>query len=135
MFDFNPLVPQEDTLKFMGKEYFMREASEAAVASFQNCMISSAKMSDEGKFLGLGNMATANSLLISKCLFERLPDGKDGANPPVEEVSLWPHRVTAPVLKWIKDVSGLNTDETAEFLKKRIAEDTIKLEKLSSKNS
>ncbi len=101
-----------------GKQYVLKEATEAAHCEYRNTVQKAIKWS-EGKQVGVGDMENANSLLLSLCLFELYQPKKDSdtvAERPVilQQIRSWPRRVTRPLIERCKQISGIIKEETQE---------------------
>lgn len=117
---------------FGSTSYIVREALEGAHVAYKDVTQQAIRMSGDQRaqsatFAAGGSKDDA--MLISRCLF-RYVEGKE---EPIslEEVLGLPRKLTARLLKWIRHNSGMDEDEeTIEFLERRIASDTGKLERL-----
>jgi hypothetical protein len=109
--DFSSLQPVEEPIKILGKDYIVREASEAAATSWRNHSIAATKI-DDGKTVGFSGLADAEPLLVSLCLFENNGHGMIGV--PLETVLAWPSRIVTPLYNYIKEISGLDKEEKLE---------------------
>lgn len=120
-FDFNDLSVREVPFKYNGKDYVMREASEAASVAYRNATLRAAKMED-GKVRGMDGLADGEPILVAACVFERYQAGNETRERPVllAEVNRWPARVVKPLYEKIKEISELEDKETVDSLQKRI---------------
>lgn len=102
-FDFTRLGPQSKPVKWNGKEYVLREPSEGAWSEYQGALDAAKQYDADGKFKGLTEAwSRADAVLVAGCLFE-VKDGSEIA-VPLSEVRLhWPHRVTSPMVDWLKE--------------------------------
>lgn len=129
--DFGDLTPYEKKVKIGKETFILREASADAGAKFRNKAAHSARISPEGKLLGVDNPADSELYLVHLCLFQRVPDGTGGVketNVPLERIKSWRYNIVKQMHDIIMDVSGLRQEEeTEEVLTKRIAEDQKKL--------
>lgn len=126
-FDLEPVVI---LVTIAGKKYRLHEASGGAVCAFRNAMFANTKLSPEGKPETFGTMADADPVLVSKCLYEILPDGKSEGPVHVNQIRAWPNAILRKLSAKVKEISDLGDEETVEVLEKRIADDTAKLERL-----
>lgn len=125
---FDSLEPAVAPVKLAGKAYVMVEASEAAAAKYRNFAARQVKYTPEGKLAGVGDVADAQALLVSLCLFEA-----EGRVPvPVQIVRGWPARVVGPLFEAAKRMGGID-QETEESLGKRIAADQARLAELKAR--
>lgn len=126
---FDDLEPIEVPITIGKRKLILREADEAASVAWRNCQIRSARMVD-GKFVGMGDLANSEPLLISKCL----RDASTNKNIPIEEINRWKSRVVKSLFDRLSKISELDTMDTVEQLEKRITEDTEKLKRLKAKD-
>jgi hypothetical protein len=132
-FDFEDLTPLEETFKFRGRTYVLREPSEDAACRFKNASFRVSSFI-HGKSPDVKDPADICPVLVSLCLFEKV-EGKDGAESE-KPVSLpvvkgWPSRMVRPMFEKLKEWGRLlDEDETAEDLEKRIAKDQKRLQEL-----
>lgn len=117
-------------------EYVLTEASEAAASRYRNFCTQQLRFGTDGKLAALGNVADAQALLVSLCLWEiKEHNGAPQRLPvPLQTIQKWPSRVVGPLFEQAKRISGID-QETEETIQKRIDADTAKLEELrASKN-
>lgn len=137
-FDFDDLEPKVQRVRYKGKVYWLREASEGASVAWRNVHTSSARHDEQGKFISVGAIADAEPVLVSKCLYYAdaatgglpvLPTGEPDAKFLVPEALIrgFPHQVISKLYSWIMDNSGLREPDTEESLKERIKADVAKL--------
>lgn len=128
------------------KTYILREASGGAVIKYRNKLLQGAKIGPDGKPTAIGvEMADAEPLLVSLCVFETIEDkdrlkvgdsdylphirlDKSGKpiNVTMDVVTSWPHRLQRRLFDKIKEVSELDDREKLErqklSLESRIAD-------------
>lgn len=112
-FDFDSLERREFPVRYQGKNYVLREASEAASVRWRNEVINSRRYNAEGRLVALHNPADAEPLLVSLCLFEVLNDEGNTRNVTVETLKTWPTRFVQKLFAKAKEISDLadNPDE------------------------
>jgi hypothetical protein len=134
--EWDDLEPIQVPVRVGQKRYVLREASEAAAATYRNAGLRSARMND-GKVVGIEGAADVQALLVSLCLFHFVA-GKDGQQLPIpvslEAVRSWPARVVLKLFERAKQISDLDETETREVLEKRLAETQEKLAALGHVN-
>lgn len=128
-FVFESLEPRQVDVTIEGRAHLLKEASEAASVRWRNAQVGSARIGADGKINRIGDIADAEPLLLSDCLFEK---SGEGVNPPLKPVPVatirsWPSRVVKPLVEWVMRSSGLEERETKETLEKRLAEVQEKL--------
>jgi hypothetical protein len=121
----NDLAPKEIPVKGGGKNYVLREASAGAVVQYRNAVTRSIKMKD-GKPDSVGDLANAEPLLVSLCLFE-LKEVKGQIIPiPVPETTIrsWGARAMKTLFDRIKEISDIDMEgeETPETLEEKISQ-------------
>lgn len=122
-FDFEDLKPIEIPVRYRGQRYVLREASGGAVIAHDAARMRAIRM-DDGKMIGMGDgAAEADLIALSFCLC--LADGEgqilytSGPKPvprtvPLDELRLWPDRVTDPLTKEMKKISPGLSDKAAD---------------------
>jgi hypothetical protein len=137
-FDFSSLEPIVKTIKHRnGKVYFLKEADEDLVCKWQNMHVAAAKMAD-GKVVGVSGVADAEPVLVAGCLKEVIyaSDGtvKQEKVVTVQEVRSWSHKIIKPLFEEAKRISGLDDNETPEFLEAQIKNFQDKLNRVKGGN-
>lgn len=86
------------------KEYLLREPSAGDGHKYRSSRMKGGRLVDDGKTVVLGDPGESEILLVSLCLREVLPDGKEKS---VEQGTVrgWPDRVTSSLFQEIKDRS------------------------------
>jgi len=112
----------EIPVKLNGADYVLREADEETAAMFNNARLAGIRLED-GKMAGLpSDIASLQSLLVSRCLFTVSPDGsKSRVDRGI--VKGWPSRVVKPLFERAKEISDL--DETPTLAQLREQRDAI----------
>ncbi len=110
--------------------YRLKEATEGAYLDYESARGRGATLED-GK-LSMGDTASAEAVLLAGCLFKLSQGGKTEAQVPLVYVRGLPSRVAQPLIQRLKIISGISDLETADQLRKRIAADSKKLEKLEA---
>ncbi len=98
-------------IRWKGKEYVLRQASEDANVQFTDAKIKHARMND-GKLVALSGGGELASLLLSRCLFRITirPDGTE-AFQPVTAQSIrneWPPHYVADLFEEAKRISHID---------------------------
>lgn len=124
--DFSSLAPIELPVKYAGRDYVLREASEADAAEWRNANARSARMQD-GKVVGVDGIANSQALLVSRCL----RDAATGKNVDVPTIRTWVSRAVKRIFDKAVEISDLREKpETEEELVKAISEAQEKLDLL-----
>ena len=117
VFGFDSLEPIEVPFKFRGKDYVLREATEATACQYRNAILRVARVED-GKFSAGDGFADTSAILVAGCLFEA-----NGDKPvDVKTVRSWPARVVKQFFAKAKEISDLDEKETPETLTEKILE-------------
>lgn len=100
----------ERTHTIDGKKYILREADGTAACRYNNAKLHGTKFDENGKAVGIGNLADVEPLLVSLCLFE------DGAKThvPLAVVSAWPYQVIKALFDEAKEISHLDERDKAK---------------------
>lgn len=129
------LAPIRIPVTVRGKRYILSDATAGAVVQYRNALMKSTRMID-GKVSGVEGMADAEPLLVSLCLSNLSKDDPlapatdPGGNPVpvgIAVVKSFPSSAMKILFDRIKEISGLNDDESEETLAKRIEVDQKKL--------
>lgn len=114
------LSPREVPVKMGGKNYVLKEASAAAVCQYRNAITAAAKMGPDGKPTAFGNVADAEPLLVSLCLFE-VRDGKQ-LPVPLIQVRGWKNSVTSKLFERVQKISDMvgGDEETADTIREKM---------------
>jgi hypothetical protein len=81
MLDYGDLPPVEIPVKYRGKDYILREASEDTACRYKGAFLACAKEWQDGKPVRVEGLPDLEPLLVSLCLFEQLADD-DPRNQP-----------------------------------------------------
>jgi len=107
--DFGDITPIEVKVRIQGKNYVLREASEAVTCRYRNAQVRCAHVAPDGKATKVeGPIADTEPLLVSLCLFE------EDTGAPVDQkvIMQWPSRVVRQLFDKVKEISDL--DESAQ---------------------
>lgn len=115
-----------------GQPFVLREAQEADHIAYKDVSITKMRVTEDkgGEFTG---GADADAVLVCKCMRKLVATGETTTEQPVPLpfIKGLPRQHFKRFLRWVRLNSGMDDEkETAEFLKKRIASDTRKLELL-----
>ena len=121
MTDFNPqdfnfdeqIELNEIPVKWGGEEYILREASGDAAAKYQNALMASASVKEDGSITSLRGLADAEMLLVHLCIW------KGDKNVPLIEVKKWPSRIVSKLYETAKEISEIDRDDSLETLEKK----------------
>lgn len=145
---FDDLMPKELPVWLGGRPYALREASESAAVAYRNVITSGVKIVD-GQVSGVGNIAEAQPVLLSQCLYRAEQEGRQGKVPldamgnadfrhlvPMSWVKGLPAHIVKQLFDTVKEMSpGLvEEEESADVIRKRIKKDSERLEKLEVKD-
>ncbi len=129
--DFGDAEPEEITVKIKNKLYILREPVADVVIRWRNAQASKARFNAEGNFVSVGNIADSEPFLLSMCLYAaddvgNLRLNKDGEPDnsflvPEKQIRKWTNNVQRGLFDKIKEMGWLDEVETADSLKKQIA--------------
>ena len=131
--DFDDLSPRSVNFKYKGGRYVLHEASEGASVIWRDAVLKATKFVD-GKVVGVENLAATEPLLVSLCLFEKLPsaNGQEQEKPvPLPTVRAWEGRIIQRIFEKAKLISELDDKPDQEKLEKQFAETAAALVSLS----
>ncbi len=98
------------------QKFTLQEANGEAEIQYRNSMFKSTKLDEEGNAVGYTNLADAEPLLVSLCLF----DEKD-KNPSVQTVRSWPSRIFGPLFDKVQEISDMGvTEDNIPRLEKKL---------------
>jgi len=128
--DFDDITVVEIPVRFQGKRYVLREASEEATIKYRATQFRDAKLVDGKVSANMERMQELGSLLVSMCLF-------DEADKPVslQTIRGWPRRVVEPLHQRALQISKLDDNATAEALEKQLASTQERLDALRNINN
>lgn len=117
----------------IGDQHFLlREASGEAGKKYTNAQTRGMRVED-GKVIGFGDMAEADHVLLSSCLF-RVEDGKPTEKRVgVDTIAKWKNKIVKALVEKCKEISDLDIGEmTIDQLKAERAKIDAKIQKLDS---
>jgi hypothetical protein len=114
-YSYDDLAPREFPFTLRGKEYTLREPSEASVLAYRGTQIRDAKMVGGQMHGDASKMNEAAVTLVQLSVF----DGK-GNRVSVQDVRDWPHRVTKDLFTRAEKMAGLDRTD-AQTLRLQIA--------------
>lgn len=117
----------EVLVKIGSTRYILQEANGDIVVQHRNTVLAYTKYTNEGSVASLSGIASAEPLLISKCLYTTVPVDKDKPDGPVvkdklvglEFVNNLRHRTMKNLFNRLKEISEMNDDESLEALEKQ----------------
>jgi hypothetical protein len=116
--DLSDLEPLAYSFKHKGKEYVLREASEAVAAAYYSAQIRLRKVGPDGKAEASEEWPMIRALLVSGSTFELMTDGKE---KPVD-CRMWPTRLVERLFLKAREISELESGkETVKHLEERLA--------------
>jgi hypothetical protein len=126
-FDFDQGQPTEVKIRFQGKNWTLREASEETAVKMRGMQLSNARVVGGQLQANVDRIAESQAFLVSRCLF-------DDENKPVkvEVIRSWPSRVVKPLFERCKEMSGLAEQDDQPALEKRFVELVGKLGALAA---
>lgn len=109
------------------KRLILQEANGDIVVQHRNAVLAYTKYNSEGNIASISGIASAEPLLISKCLYTTVPVDKDAPEGPVvkgkliglEFVNGLRHRTMKKLFNRLKEISDMNDDESLEALEKQ----------------
>ena len=107
--DLGSLKPKSKVFILEGRRYEAREAGEGAVEEYRDAITAATEIGEDGKPKRFKGLAQAESVLVSRCLFEMYEHGGEVKERPVllSAVRSWPSRVVRPLFDFIESVSEL----------------------------
>lgn len=135
--DFDDLAPIEIPVKYLGKQYILKEPTGDVVARWRNTVLKCTKLTD-GKPSQIDGLADSEPLLVSMCLFERQDSPRGGTGwvdkqVPVNVVRSWQGQVVKRLFDECKRIGQLDEIDTIESLEKEIKAKQEKLAELREK--
>lgn len=117
----------EVPVKIGANRYILQEANGDVVVQHRNAVLAYTRYNDQGNIASISGIASAEPLLISKCLYTTIPADKANPEGPViksklaglEFVNNLRHRTMKKLFNRIKEISDMNDDESVEALKKQ----------------
>lgn len=112
------------------KQYVLKEATEDAYTAYRNVSMRAMRLVDGNTTVSEGG-SEADTLLVQRCLFEIMGEGKE-VPVKLDFVRGLSRKTTSKLYAKVRAISGMDEDEeTKEFLEKRVKRDTEKLAKLA----
>lgn len=105
--NFDSLELQRVPVSIAGRNYLLEEADGETGELYQNRMAAAGKLQD-GKVVGIGDIASIQSLLVSRCLWEADNDGKPIRRVPHATVKAWPNRIVKQLFDRAMEISDLS---------------------------
>jgi hypothetical protein len=126
--DFSSLAPIEIPVKLPnGKDYILREASEADSIVWRDAVLDALKFVD-GKMTGARRLTDTEVMLVASCLCETGSDGslkvtQDGHPVKVPSILVrsLPARIVKALFERAKEISDLNEKPVPETIRKSLA--------------
>lgn len=109
--NFDP-VPAQISVKIGDQELSLREASSDAVCKYRNFLTRAAELGPEGRPIRVHDLADAEPLFLSLCLFFVKEGGQVGSLVPITTIRGWPSRVVRALFEEAIKISGLREPET-----------------------
>lgn len=117
----------EVQVKIGSTRFILQEANGDIVIQHRNNVLSYTKLNSEGGIASFSGIASAEPILISKCLYTTVPVDKDHPEGPVVKgglaglafVNNLRHRTMKQLFNRLKEISDMNDDESVEILKKQ----------------
>ena len=108
-FDFDSVLLKEIPTSIGGVSYVLQEADSEAGAFYEDAMIGSVVMND-GKPVSVSNVKVRDLGLLWRCLYkvEETPKGEKKLRVGMDFVNSLPRHITEPLVKAVKEISGLN---------------------------
>lgn len=106
-FDFDSdLGKKEIPVRYQGRDYVLREASEGAAIKWRNAQMKAARFNQHGQITGAEGLADTEPLLVSYCLFET-----DTGNPVhFNTICGWPAKMVKKLFQKAVEISDLHED-------------------------
>jgi len=117
--DLEGLKPIEVPVKFQGKRYLLKEASEGAQLEHRDGTLRAAKPNMEtGKPTTMEGVGLVNAKFLASCLFEVTEGGQVPVT--VEVVLAWPTKVVKMLRDKLREITGLREEEDEVSIDKQI---------------
>lgn len=118
--EFDTLDLIEVPVKIAGVNYVLREAASGAAAEWRNAIIKGATFGDEGKVTRMDGVGYSEALLVSKCLFQVLPNNTIcNESVIVNIIRTWPAKVVKALFERVKLISDLNEKDDKKDKKEK----------------
>lgn len=117
-------APKEELIPIGETTYILREASSGASSEHKDATFKAVRVNNQTNTSTFAGIADADLILLSRCLFEDKtpadkPDRRMLMPVPLPTIRAWPNRITEPLVKYLKQISGMETAETKESLTKQ----------------
>lgn len=129
-FKWDTAAPKEEPIPIGDTTYILREASGGAASEHKDATFKAVKVNNQTNTSTFAGIADADLVLLSRCLFSKNENNILSA-VPLASIRSWPNRITEPLVKYLKEISGMETAETKESLTKQRDDVTAKLAKLN----
>jgi hypothetical protein len=107
------------------KRYVLKAPSEGANIRVRNSQMRGARLVDGKLTMDAERLADSQSLLVSLCLFD------EGGRPvPLSVIQSWPALYVKAIFDKAKELGGMDEEESAEALERRLAETQRRLDAL-----
>lgn len=117
--NYDDLSPQAFEFSWKGREYVLREPSEAAVLLFRQAQLKGGSMVEGKTTVSIERIYESQSILVASCTFEKLKDGAE-SQAKAEVVKSFPARVVKDLFQRAKKMGELDEDDTEEGIAKQI---------------
>lgn len=136
--EFDDEALTEVIVKIGSARYILQEANGDIVVQHRNAVLAYTKYNEKGSIASISGIASAEPLLISKCLYTTVPVDKDQPDGPVVKGALaglafvnnLRHRTMKKIFNRLKEISDMNEEETVESLEKQREELTQRISEL-----
>jgi hypothetical protein len=115
---FDDLEPRCERFAMGGEQYVLREPTESAAVRYRNALAKATKFGPDGKPVGIGDIASADPVLLSDCLFRVTDRGEQQVS--TDEILKWTARRVKPLLARLKEMGELEEKDTPESLGEKI---------------
>jgi hypothetical protein len=112
----NEKMTEVPVSNLFGKNYVIREAGGGGGSAYKDAQLKGARINDEGRPVGFSNLAHADLILLSKCMYEVHADGKRTPVTMDFVENVLPNRLALKFIKTAKELSGI--EEKADAVKK-----------------
>lgn len=138
VFDNEDLTPVFIDFSY-GKENFrLKEPIEAAIIKYKDYIYTHSKLTEDGTPDSMGEVAGADAVLVACCLYRVTANG-DGSQSETQVNEMWVRRqrpaFVRKVYAKIREIGGLDEEESPEQLEKQIASLTKRLDRLRAKGN
>jgi len=120
-------APREEDVTIGGASYILREASGGTASKHKDATFKAVKVNNQTQTSTFGGIADADLVLLSECLYDKVTK----APISLSTVRALPNRISEPLVKYLKEISGMEAAETKESLTKQRDDAAVKLAKLN----